>query len=60
MQGRLKMEYRLFTIVRYNYRDYNSPSKPKPNMYAKITQLYSRLRRDRAKFREQGKTTRTF
>ena len=26
MQGRFKMEYRLFTIVRYNYnyRDYNS------------------------------------
>ncbi len=27
MQGRFKMEYkyRLFTIVRYNYRDYNIP-----------------------------------
>jgi hypothetical protein len=24
MQGRFKMEYRLFNIVRYNYRDYNS------------------------------------
>ncbi len=25
MQGRFKMEYKLFTIVRYNnYRDYNS------------------------------------
>ena len=24
MQGRFKMEYRLFTIVRYNYRDYNN------------------------------------
>jgi hypothetical protein len=23
MHGRFKMEYRLFTIVRYNYRDYN-------------------------------------
>jgi hypothetical protein len=23
MQGRFKMEYRLLTIVRYNYRDYN-------------------------------------
>jgi hypothetical protein len=23
MQGRFKMEYRLFTIVQYNYRDYN-------------------------------------
>ncbi len=21
--GKFKMEYRLFTIVRYNYRDYN-------------------------------------
>jgi hypothetical protein len=26
MQGRFKMEYRLFTIVRYNYRDCNSTS----------------------------------
>jgi hypothetical protein len=26
MQGRFKMEYRLLTIVRYNYRDYNSAS----------------------------------
>ena len=36
MQGRFKMEYRLFTIVRYNYnsRDYNTPSKP--NMHAKV------------------------
>ncbi len=25
MQGRFKMEYRLLTIVRYNYRDYNKP-----------------------------------
>ncbi len=25
MQGRFKMEYRLFTIVRYNYKDYNNP-----------------------------------
>ncbi len=32
MQCRFKMEYRLFTIVRYNYRDYNTPSKP--NMHA--------------------------
>ncbi len=24
MQGKFKMEYRLFTIVRYNYRDYNT------------------------------------
>jgi hypothetical protein len=24
MQGRFKMEYRLLTIVRYNYRDYNT------------------------------------
>ncbi len=28
------MEYRLFTIVRYNYRDYNTPSKP--NMHARV------------------------
>jgi hypothetical protein len=57
MQGRFKMEYRLFTIVRYNYRDYNTPSKP--NMHAKRKQLYcTRLRRDRAKFREERKTTR--
>ena len=56
MQGRFKMEYRLFTIVRYNYWDYNTPSKP--NMHAKIKQWYSRLRRDRAKFREERKTTR--
>jgi hypothetical protein len=34
MQGRFKMEYRLLTIVRYNYRDYNTPSKP--NMHAKV------------------------
>jgi hypothetical protein len=34
MQGRFKMEYRLFTIVRYNYGYYNTPSKP--NMHAKI------------------------
>ena len=26
MQGRFEMEYRLFTIVRYNYKDYNSDS----------------------------------
>ncbi len=34
MHGKFKMEYRLFTIVRYNYRDYNTPSKP--NMHAKV------------------------
>ena len=34
MHGRFKMEYRLFTIVRYNYRDYNTPSKP--NMHARV------------------------
>jgi hypothetical protein len=33
MQGRFKMEYRLFTIVRYNYRDYNT-SKQKANKLA--------------------------
>jgi hypothetical protein len=35
MQGRFKMEYRLLTIVRYNYRDYNitltlTPLLPRP------------------------------
>ncbi len=36
MQGRFKMEYRSFTIVQYNYnyRDYNTPSKP--NMHARL------------------------
>ncbi len=35
MQCRFKMEYRLFTIVvQYNYRDYNTPSKP--NMHARV------------------------
>ncbi len=34
MQGRFKMEYRLFTIVRYNYKDYSTPSKP--NMHARL------------------------
>ncbi len=28
MQGRFKMEYRLFTIVRYNYKDYNKSPPP--------------------------------
>ena len=28
MQGRFKMEYRLFTIVWYNYGDYNSQQSP--------------------------------
>ncbi len=32
MQGRFKMEYRLFTVVRYNYKDYNTPSKPNINI----------------------------
>ena len=57
MHGRFKMEYRLFTIVRYNYRDYNTPSKP--NMHARIkSQCTSRLGPNEAKFREEGKTTR--
>ncbi len=34
LQGRFKMEYRLFTIVRFDYRDYNTPSKP--NMHARL------------------------
>ena len=59
MQGRFKMEYRLFTIVRYNYRDYNTPSKP--NMHAReISLCTSRLGPIGAKFREEGKTTRKF
>ncbi len=29
MHGRFKMEYRLFTIVRYNYRDYNTNTRHK-------------------------------
>ena len=29
MQGRFKMEYRLFTIVRYNYGYYNIHKKTK-------------------------------
>jgi hypothetical protein len=33
------MEYRLLTIVRYNYRDYNTPSKP--NMHARIKPMYN-------------------
>ena len=39
MQGRFKMEYRLFTIVRYNYGYYNYNTPSKPNMHAKIRQL---------------------
>jgi hypothetical protein len=37
MQGRfkIKMEYRLFTIVQYNYKDYNTPPS-KPNMHARL------------------------
>ncbi len=31
-----KNEYRLFTIVRYNYGYYNTPAKP--NMHARIKQ----------------------
>ena len=34
------MEYRLLTIVRYNYRDYNTPSKP--NMHARLKQCKGR------------------
>jgi hypothetical protein len=34
MQGRFKMEYRLFTIVRYNCKDYKTLAKP--NMHARL------------------------
>jgi hypothetical protein len=48
MQGRFKMEYRLFTIVRYNYRDYNKdlplPRHPYPWPMVGIDGL--RLRED--------------
>ncbi len=40
MQGRFKMEYRLFTIVRYNDRDYNTAAKP--NMHARLKTMASR------------------
>ncbi len=35
MQGRFKMEYRLFTIVRYNYnyRDYNRLKNLEPKNF---------------------------
>ena len=39
MQGRFKMEYRLLTIVRYNYRDYNKGC-PKPFNWSIINLLY--------------------
>ncbi len=43
MQGRFKMEYRLFTIVRYNYRDYNNqtsqPDLRNPNFTNTLYQL---------------------
>ena len=41
MQGRFKMEYRLFTMVRYNYKDYNTPSKP--NMHARLKTMLSEV-----------------
>ena len=38
MQGRFKMEYRLFTIVRYNYRDYNnSKTKWEKKVYLSLS-----------------------
>ncbi len=37
MQGRFKMECRLFTIVRYNYKDYNITVVPWL-VYAKYAQ----------------------
>jgi len=53
---RFKNEYRLFTIVRYNYGYYNTPAKP--NMHARISYCKSRLRLIPATFREEGKATR--
>ncbi len=40
MQGRFKMEYRLFTIVRYNYRDYNSRNVLQPRGVFTTNQRY--------------------
>ncbi len=55
MQGRFKMEYRLFTIVRYNYRDYNTPSKP--NMHARLKTMQGRQALKLSKLPGGSKTT---
>ena len=55
MQGRFKMEYRLFTIVRYNYnyRDYNTPSKPNMHARLKTMQKETSTRTKRTSGRQQ-------
>ncbi len=47
------MEYRLFTIVRYNYRDYNTPSKPNMHARLKIMQRETSTKSKRASGRRQ-------
>ncbi len=53
MQCRFKMEYRLFTIVRYNYRDYNIPSKPNMHARVKTMQKETSTRTKRTSGRQQ-------
>ncbi len=53
MQCRFKMECRLFTIVRYNYRDYNTPSKPNMHARAKTMQKETSTRTKRTSGRQQ-------
>jgi hypothetical protein len=53
MQGRFKMEYRLLTIVRYNYRDYNTPSKPNMHARLKTMQKETSTRTKRTSGRQQ-------
>ncbi len=55
MQCRFKMEYRLFTIVRYNYRDYNTPSKP--NTHARVKTMQKETSK-RTSGRQRSKTAR--
>ncbi len=42
MQGRFKMEYRSFTIVRYNYKDYNkvSVTRVQVQVHCNCTMIY--------------------
>ncbi len=47
IKGRFKMEYRLLTIVRYNYRDYNTPSKPNTHARLKTMQKETSTRTKR-------------
>ncbi len=53
MQGRFKMEYRLLTIVRYNYRDYNTPSKSNMHARLKTMQKETSTRTKRTSGRQQ-------